>query len=147
MEAADYFQIQALICRYADCLDEGDFHGAAALFAHAEFHKPDRVFKADPEGLIEYWRGWVRIYPETGTPRTRHVITNVTVAPESEGFATARSSLIIFQATPSFALQANIVVTNRDRFEKRDGGWRFVERRETGNLYGDLSAHLLKAVP
>ena len=47
-----------------------------------------------------------RIYPETGTPRTKHQCTNLTVdVDEAAGTATARSYYTVLQQTPSLPLQ------------------------------------------
>jgi hypothetical protein len=45
------------------------------------------------------------------------------------------------QARPDFPLQ--IIATNihRDRFERHDGYWRFVERVDVPGLIGDMSHH------
>lgn len=145
MEAADYFAIQNLIHRYADRLDRGDFEGVAALFAEAEVYLPlrEEPFRADPAGLLGLWRSMVRIYPESGTPLTRHLMSNVIIEPDGADRARARTYGTVFQATPDLPLQPIVAVTYQDRFAKRDGVWRFVERRLEMNAVGELGQHLL----
>jgi hypothetical protein len=148
MEVRDYMAVQNLIHRYAELLDGGDVDTLAGLFAEADFHKPNALFSRDAGGLAAYWREWVRFYADQGgTPRTRHLVTNVIVEFESDEVATARSHITVIQATEALALQPIISVTNHDRFHKREGVWHFAERREYPALVGDLSAHLLKPAP
>jgi hypothetical protein len=59
----------------------------------------------------------------------------------------AQSYVIVFQATDSLQLQPVIGGRNYDRFERVDGVWRFRERRIESDLMGDLSAHMLQAIP
>jgi hypothetical protein len=87
------------------------------------------------------YRG-VIVYPD-GTPRTKHVITNVVVDfDESGDAASARSYFTVMQATDDFRLQPIIAGRYRDRFEKVDSVWRFSERIIHPELYGDLSHHM-----
>ena len=80
---------------------------------------------------------------EDGTPRTKHLTTNLIVdADEGTGRAAARSYVTVFQARPGLALQAIMSGRYQDRFERRDGHWRFTERRVRIDLVGDLSGHL-----
>jgi len=148
MDAADYFAIQNLIHRYAERLDRGDFEGVAELFAEAEVYLPARAepFRADAAGLLAVWRSMVRIDPASGTPQTRHLMSNLII--EAEGKDTARSQAYgtVLQATPDLPLQPIITVTYHDRFAKRGGAWRFTERRLEMGLIGNLSQHLLREV-
>ena len=145
MTADDYFQIQNLIYRYCDRIDRGDFAGIAQIFAHAAIYVP-----ALPEpvrgvqAIAAMYAQFTRIYPETGTPRTRHVTSNVIIEPEGENAARAESYVLVHQATPALALQAIIGGRYHDRFARVEGAWRFIERRMEMDLFGDLSAHLLQ---
>lgn len=139
---ADSIAIQNLVYRYCYHLDHGDFEAMAGLFAHADVTLPAGVFKADPAGLAAVFREYVRIYPD-GTPRTRHVTTNLIIDPDGADHATANSSVIVFQQTDALPLQAILGTRNYDRFERAEGGWRFAARRIEMNLQGDLSAHML----
>ncbi len=145
MTADDYFAIQNLIYRYCDRIDRGDFAALGALFAHAAIHVP-----ALPEPLrgapaIEaMYRRFTRVYPETGTPRTRHVTSNVIIEPAGADAARAESYVMVHQATPALPLQPIISGRYADRFERVGGSWRFAERRMEMDLFGNLSAHLLQ---
>ena len=122
MTADDYFAIQNLLYRYCDRLDRGDLDGMAKLFANADVYLPaDPKPIRDPARIAALYRQYTRIYPDTGTPKTRHVTTNVMIEPEGETAARAQSYVIVFQATDSLQLQPVIGGRNYDRFERVDG--------------------------
>ena len=78
-----------------------------------------------------------------GTPRTKHVTTNLAINVDEEaGTATARSYFTALQAVPDLALQAIVAGRYHDRFERCDGQWRFVERHVITDLVGDVRHHL-----
>ena len=87
---------------------------------------------------------FTRVYPETGTPRTRHVTSNVIIEPDGEEAARAQSYILVHQATDTLALQPIIGGRYYDRFVKVNAAWRFSERRMEMDLFGNLSAHLLQ---
>jgi len=147
MEFPDYLQIQNLLHRYAHLMDQADFDGVGQLFAHADVYMPGDagIFRKDPRGLANLWRRWNRVYPDTGTLRTRHITTNLFLEADGADRARGRCYVLVVQATPTFPLQPVIAGTYEDRFEKVNGVWRFLERREdfkNFELVGDLSSHL-----
>ena len=145
MTADDYFAIQNLIYRYCDRIDRGDFAGIAQLFAHAEIHVPALPAPVRGVAAIEaMYTQFTRLYPETGTPRTRHVTSNVIIEPEGADAARAQSYVLVHQATEVLPLQPIIGGRYYDRFAKTEGAWRFTERRMEMDLFGNLSAHLLQ---
>jgi hypothetical protein len=66
---------------------------------------------------------------------------------EEAGTAVSRSYFTALQALPDLALQPIVSGRYHDRFERRDGQWRFVERRVSTDLLGDVSHHLRQAGP
>jgi ketosteroid isomerase-like protein len=145
MTADDYFAIQNLIYRYCDRIDRGDFAGIAQLFAHAEIHVPALPEPVRGVAAIEaMYTQFTRLYPETGTPRTRHVTSNVIIEPDGADAARAQSYVLVHQATDVLPLQPIIGGRYYDRFAKAEGAWRFTERRMEMDLFGNLSAHLLQ---
>jgi SnoaL-like domain len=145
MSADDYFAIQNLIYRYCDRIDRGDFTGLAQLFEHAQLHVP-----ALPQPLTgvaaiaALYAKFTRLYPECGTPKTRHVTSNVIIEPDGADAARAQSYILVHQATAALPLQPIIGGRYCDRFERVAGAWRFTERRMEIDLFGNLSAHLLQ---
>ncbi|MGV9675638.1 nuclear transport factor 2 family protein [Nocardia sp. NPDC003482] len=138
--AVDVTAITNLIARYAELVDTGDFDGVGELFAEAVFVGGGGVVRGG-DGIAEMLRRTVIRYAD-GTPRTHHVTTNIAVEFEEEDVATARSYVTVFQGLPELPLQAVAAGRYRDRFERREGRWRFVERRVDIHLRGDLSRHL-----
>src|SRR6185312_17207790 len=92
---------------------------------------------------IEKLLGENVIIYEDGTPRTKHLITNIAIeVDEASGTATSRSYFTALQALPDLGLQPIVSGRYHDRFERREGSWRFVERRVRTDLIGDMSRHL-----
>ena len=86
---------------------------------------------------------------EDGTPRTKHLTTNVIVEIDDGGAsASARSYFTVLQAVPGhLALQPVVAGRYRDRFERAEGGWRFSGRHIVVDLVGDVSQHLRIEIP
>ena len=146
LQAPDILAIQNLVYRYTWHIDHGDFAAMAALFARAVvILDPAGTFDCDPKGLEGVFREYVRVYAD-GTPRTRHVTTNLIIDPEGDDQASSSSSVVVFQQTDALALQPIIVTRNLDRFVRTEGEWHFSERRIEMNFLGDLSAHMMKTV-
>ena len=97
-------------------------------------------------GAIEKMlRDNVIVYDD-GTPRTKHVTTNLAIkVDERAGTASSRSYFTALQALPDLPLQPIVSGRYYDRFERRNGQWRFVERRVQTDLVGDVSRHLRRS--
>lgn len=138
-------EITDLLFAYAERIDAGDFDGVAELFSDAEisFTGFDQV-RRGPDQVRAMYEASTRRY-EDGTPKTKHVVTNVIVeVDEPAGAATARSYFTVFQAVPGhLALQPVIAGRYHDSFTKSAGAWRFATRRMTVDLVGDLGSHML----
>ena len=80
---------------------------------------------------------------EDGTPRTKHVTTNLILeVDENAGTAASRSYFTVLQQVGDAPLQPIVAGRYHDRFECVAGAWRFSERRIFIDLTGDLSRHL-----
>lgn len=140
-EVTDLLAIQKLIHAYPRCIDSGDLEGLGRLFANAVVHFEGREtpVASDAAEVTRMFAEFVRLYD--GIPRTRHLMCNLIIEPESAVSATATCTVLVVQATPDLPLQPIITGDYRDRFEKVDGRWRFAERFITNDLFGNLSAH------
>jgi uncharacterized protein (TIGR02246 family) len=137
----DTTAVTNLIAKYAELVDDGDFAGVGTLFADAVFLGGGGSVRGR-EGVEAMLRNTVIIYSD-GTPRTHHVTTNIAVKfDEAADTAAARSYFTVFQALPNLPLQSVAAGRYSDRFERRDGRWRFVERRVRVHLAGNLTHHL-----
>jgi len=135
--------IENLIYSYAGFIDDGDLEGMAGLLGEATIGVDGMTTGLRGRDKIhELFRSTIRLH-EDGTPRTKHVTTNVQIEVDDDSAtATARSYFTVFQAAEGLGLQPIVAGRYRDRFECRDGHWRFVERRFTTDLIGDISRHL-----
>jgi len=133
-----------LVATYAERIDAGDFEGVADLLAAAEvtFEGYDDVRRGRDEVLALY-NATTRRY-EDGTPRTKHLVTNLIVEVDEEaGTAASRSYFTVLQAVPGeLALQPIIAGRYRHRFERVDGAWRIGALHMLVDLVGDLGHHL-----
>lgn len=140
----DIHAIETLIYHYADLIDAGRFEDVARLFANACVVSPDGEECAGEGPVLALYQKTARIYPDTGTPCTEHMTTNVSVQLSDEGdTASATSRFTVLQAREDFPLQVIIAGQYRDRFRKREGRWEFERREMYPRLIGDLSHHLM----
>lgn len=134
--------ISALIHRYAELLDGGDFERLADLFARATLRTDG--FEGARQGrdeVLALYRSMVVLYD--GIPCTKHVTTNVTVEVEPGApTASARAYYSVLQARPELPLQVIIAGRYHDRFARVDGAWAFTDRLIFVDLIGDLRYHL-----
>ena len=134
-------QIEALVYRYAELLDAGDLDGVAALFEHADWGSGTRTERMHGTDEVRRMYNGVILY-EDGTPRTKHVITNLVIEHDDGAIeASARSYFTVLQSKDG-TLQPIIAGRYHDRFELVDGEWRFRERIIHPDLHGDLSQHM-----
>ena len=138
-------EITNLIFSYAERIDAGDFDGVAALFADAQITAAgtDLCRRGYDEVLALYVEG-TRRYPD-GTPRTKHVTTNLLIELDDPARAGAcRSYFTVLQAVPgALALQPIISGRYHDTFVLAGGSWRFASRHMLVDLVGELGQHLI----
>lgn len=145
----DRYEIEALILRYADLIDAGDFTGVGALFADGAITLPDgTVLAAGADAVTKLYAGTTRRYDDDGTPHTSHLVTNVLVHLDDEGdTARADSRFTVLQARPDLPLQPIATGRYHDTFVRTDEGWRWVTRAMEPTMFGDVSQHLLIDTP
>jgi 3-phenylpropionate/cinnamic acid dioxygenase small subunit len=139
---SDLGEITALVHSYALLLDDGDMDAVAALFEHA-------TWRSEPAGQV--LRGVEQIRPvyeqlktEEGSPRTKHLLTNLTVDVEA-GASTASAHCywtVLQNIEDGRAIEIMLSGQYTDRFEKIDGVWRFADRLITVDLAGDPTGHV-----
>jgi len=141
--------VAELVFTYAERIDAGDFDGLADLFADALVTAEGGVAARGRDEVLAMYVGSTRRYPDDGTPKTKHVTTNLIIdADDDAGTATCRSYFTVMQAVPgSLDLQPVVAGRYRDQFSRVDGVWRFAARHMIVDLVGDLSRHLLIELP
>ncbi|MGP0032417.1 MAG: nuclear transport factor 2 family protein [Acidimicrobiales bacterium] len=145
MEPTAREAITELIYTYAERIDAGDFAGVAQVFAEATLTFEgfgDAV--SGPGAIRSLYERTTRRYAD-GTPRTKHVMTNVIVDVAPDGTtATSRSYFTVLQAVPgALALQPVIAGRYRNAYACVDGRWRFTAVHIIVELMGDLGHHML----
>jgi len=134
-------EISNLIFSYAERMDAGDLSGVARLFEHAVY----RAANGPPldSADVERVNRELVILHEDGTPRTKHLTTNLRIElDEAAGTATCRSYFTVLQGVAGAPFQPIVAGRYDDRFEYASGAWRFAERRIHVDLVGDVSRHL-----
>lgn len=140
-QESSYRAIARLIATYAEVVDDGDFAAVGVLLADATFE--GGAGSVTGRDAIEKMLVGTVITYDDGTPRTKHVTTNLAIeVDEAAGTAVSRSYFTALQALPDLPLQPIVSGRYYDRFERRGGQWRFVERRVQTDLVGDVSRHL-----
>jgi hypothetical protein len=137
--------ISNLIYTYAERIDAGDFAGVGELLGQATLTFegfPDAV--SGPEAVQKLYERTTRRY-EDGTPRTKHVMTNlITEVADDEQRAESRSYFTVLQAVPgALALQPIIAGRYRHRYRCIEGQWRVDAMHIVIDLMGDLDHHML----
>jgi ketosteroid isomerase-like protein len=137
--------ITKLIYTYAERIDAGDFDGVAEVFQHATLTFEgfgDAIIGR--EAIAKLYERTTRRY-EDGTPRTKHVMTNVIVDLEDDGLSAAsRSYFTVLQAVPgALGLQPVIAGRYRHSYALEQGEWRVVAMHIMIDLMGDLTHHML----
>ena len=129
-------EITDLMNLYCTAIDSGDLKTFGRLFANATWIAEGRV--PGPESMNN-----MILYGD-GTPRTKHVITNLTLdIDEAADSASAHCYVTVYQQTPDFPLQAIFVGEYYDSglFVRNKVGP--LPRREIRHsLIGDMRAHL-----
>ena len=136
--------IERIVYGYAERVDAGDFAGMAELFSHARYKPaPDDIGITGVDNIRQLMESMVIRY-EDGTPRTKHVTTNLVIETDENvpHQALARSYFTVLQQLDDFPLQVIIAGRYHDWFEYTDGEWRLMERVILCDLFGDLSRHL-----
>jgi 3-phenylpropionate/cinnamic acid dioxygenase small subunit len=96
--------IQNLIATYAELVDDGDFAGVGILLGDATF--TGGAGSVSGRVAIETMLRDSLIVYDDGTPRTKHVTTNIVIEVDEEaGTAVSRSYFTALQALPDFSLR------------------------------------------
>jgi len=138
-------EIANLLYRYGFLIDAGDLDGIGEHFKHATMLADGTDLEVSgAENIANHYKKSTRIYPETGTPRTKHTFSNLLIEVDAAGqTATSESNYLVYQQTEKLPLQ--VIITGRyfHRYEKHDGKWQVKIHKFFVDHVGDLSQHLL----
>lgn len=139
---SDESAITALVNSYALLLDQGEMDAVAALFEHS-------TWRSDPDGPVLRGSKEVRpVYEKLktyeGSPRTKHLLTNLTVNVDPSGSnASAHCYWTVLQnVEPLRTIEIILSGQYTDTFEKVGGTWRFTDRLIKVDFTGDSSARV-----
>lgn len=137
----DIEDITALVHSYAELLDSGELDAVAALFA-------DATWRSETTGQVlrgadEVRKVYDHIVLYDGTPRTKHLITNLTISVDPEGSsATGQCYFTVLQGVvPGQPIEPVLSGRYVDRYRKVAGRWQFADRLFVADLLGDQSRH------
>ena len=145
-DSRDRDAITDLIYRYAELIDSGDFDGLGLLLGRASFGGPRTPTISGADNIAGLFGMTTRRFPDSGTPKTRHLVLNPIVEVDGDGAgdtATARSTFCVVQATATVPLQPIVVGRYLDGFARDAEGWYFTSRIADVEMVGDVSDHLL----
>jgi hypothetical protein len=141
----DATEITGLLYAYSERIDTGDLEGLAGLLVDAGLGTFESPLLHGSDRILALYKATVRIF-EDGTPRTKHVVTNIVIDIDDSGeTATARSYFTVLQAATPGSLAPIVAGRYHDKFARSAVGWRFTERRISTDLVGDVSSHMLPA--
>ena len=141
----DYHEIANLVYEYGYRIDAGDFAGIGQLLGDARLIADGQDMEVrGSDAIAAYYAASTRLYEDTGTPKTKHVFTNMQIEiDDAAGTARGKAHYLVFQQTDVLSLQPIITGHYEHRFEKRGSAWRITEKKFFVDQIGDLSQHLL----
>ena len=135
-------EVVALLARYGELIDVGDWDAIGELFANGSLSDPNgKPFARGAREIASFFRTNTLLHD--GSPRTKHIISNTVIDETGPDTVVAHSSYVVLQAAPGFPLQPIITGRYHDEFKRAaDGRLRFKDRRFFVDLEGDLTQHL-----
>jgi hypothetical protein len=137
----DRDEITALVNRYGELIDTGDIDGVVAMFAHATWRSAatGNVLRTPDEIRAVY----DRIVLYDGVPRTRHLMTNVTIdLADGDDDASGRCTYTVLQEVqPGGPIEIVVVGRYEDRYHRGPDGWHLTDRLFHVDLAADQSRH------
>ncbi len=139
-----YHLIANLFHRYADHIDNGELQKVAELLKDCTISDGDgNILASGHDEILTMYTGMIRIYPETNTPQTQHVLSNLIVegqAKQNEVKASANFSVL--QKLESGSIEPVICGKYQNTFRLVDDIWTFHQHTMHPRIIGDLSRHL-----
>jgi ketosteroid isomerase-like protein len=122
--------IENLISSYAFLNDDADISGIGELFAEAVCTLDETTARGREE--VETLARNIIDVREDGRSTTTHEITNIMIeVDEVAGTAVGHAYWTLYQTVSGTPRQPVLSGRYLDRFERRDGQWRFAERNAT----------------
>lgn len=136
-------QIENLFYTYANGIDDGKLAVTASLFRHgAIYDGNDNCLAQGEDEALAFYQRIIKIYPESKTPKTQHVITNVLLHEEQDGIIECTANYTVFQEIQRHTIATIICGQYQSTFKESAGRWHFHTHKTYPRIIGDLSKHL-----
>lgn len=139
-----YQTLSALLYNYAALVDQGRLDNVAELLKHCTIFDPSgNAMASGQQEICAMYKGIVRIYEDSGTPRTQHVVSNFVVESESSKQAKTSAYFQVLQRLSTGHIETIMCGRYENVFEFVEGQWVFSEHHMFPVEIGDMSEHLL----
>lgn len=143
MNKQDTQDIAALYYRYAYGIDAGDFDSVVKMFEHTSIlDSQGNVLAQGSAQIKQFYLRIIKIYPDTGTPKTQHVVSNVLIHSQSKDQIKAIANYSVFQKQPNGHIEAIICGQYHSVFKSGVDGWFFYQHQTKPLMVGDMTHHL-----
>lgn len=143
MASTHTHEIEKLYYQYAYGIDGGDFESVAQLLKDASIHGvEDKVIAQGAEQIKSFYDQIIKIHPDTGTPKTQHLVSNILVQSENEDTLKVIANYSVFQKLDSGKIETIICGQYHSLFKHSQQGWVFHQHKTIPLMVGDMTNHL-----
>lgn len=143
MKTETSYEIERLFYRYAYGIDAGDFDGVSQILKKATLlNAHGETIAKGAAQIRQFYQTIIKIYPDTGTPKTQHVISNILIENETTFSLSATANYSVFQKLNNNKIEAIICGQYHSLFRLAVDGWEFHQHQTTPLMIGDMSQHL-----
>ena len=136
-------EIEELFYRYAYGIDAGDFETVAQLLKDASILGAEgNIIAQGYEQIKQFYDQIIKIYPDTGTPKTQHVVSNILIQSESNHLLKVIANYSVFQKLNNGKVEAIICGQYHSAFKAIEHGWAFHKHQTKPLMIGDMTNHL-----
>ena len=143
MPTTSTHEIENLFYRYAYGIDAGDFESVAQLLKNASIHGAEgNIIAQGSEQIEKFYNQIIKIHPDTGTPKTQHVVSNILIQSESNDLLKVIANYSVFQKLNSAKVEVIICGQYHTSFKLGEHGWAFHQHQTKPLMVGDMTNHL-----
>ena len=138
-------EIKNLIYLYAQCIDKGEFGRIAELFKDGSIIDSNyQELAKGSKQVFEFYNKLIRIYPDTQTPKTEHLVTDIVVSDiNTSNFIKATSNFEVMQENEKAEIATIITGTYNSDFKKINSQWCLTDIKFLPTMTEDTGRHLL----
>lgn len=137
-------EFEKTLHHYAALIDAGKLNQVAKLLRHATILDPNKnVLAEGAEQIAQMYKSIIRIYPETGTPKTQHIVSDFKIELETSTQVITSSIFTVWQDLSSGETTVIIKGVYNNIFSQSDQEWVITQHQMSPTKIGDMSEHLL----